>query len=83
MGQLLYNWLNDRAAGVMLHVSSLPSDTGIDLGEGAALQFPRFWSVHGNLSFRSNWIWRFSLPCFSAFARILISSIYSHFSKKA
>ncbi|MEC8330527.1 MAG: 4-alpha-glucanotransferase, partial [Verrucomicrobiota bacterium] len=32
----LYNWLNDRAAGVMLHISSLPSDTGIgNLGAGA------------------------------------------------
>ena len=37
MSQLpLYNWLNNRAAGVMLHVSSLPSDTGIgNLGAGA------------------------------------------------
>ena len=37
MSQLpLYNWLNERAAGVMLHVSSLPSDTGIgNLGAGA------------------------------------------------
>ena len=37
MSQLpLFNWLNERAAGVMLHVSSLPSDTGIgNLGAGA------------------------------------------------
>ena len=37
MGQLpLYNWLNNRAAGVMLHVSSLPSDTGVgNLGADA------------------------------------------------
>ena len=25
----LYNWLNERTSGVLLHVSSLPSDTGI------------------------------------------------------
>lgn len=32
----LYNWLNERSAGVMLHISSLPSDTGIgNLGAGA------------------------------------------------
>ncbi len=32
----LYNWLNERTAGVLLHVSSLPSDTGIgNLGDGA------------------------------------------------
>ena len=32
----LYNWLKERAAGVMLHISSLPSDTGIgNLGAGA------------------------------------------------
>ena len=37
MSQLpLYNWLKERAAGVMLHISSLPSDTGIgNLGAGA------------------------------------------------
>ena len=34
--QPLYNWLNERTAGVMLHVSSLPSDVGIgNFGEGA------------------------------------------------
>lgn len=32
----LYNWLQERTAGVLLHVSSLPSDTGIgNLGSGA------------------------------------------------
>lgn len=32
----LYNWLNERTAGVLLHVSSLPSETGIgNLGDGA------------------------------------------------
>lgn len=32
----LYNWLDDRMAGVLLHVSSLPSETGIgNLGAGA------------------------------------------------
>lgn len=32
----LYNWLTERTAGVLLHVSSLPSDTGIgNLGKGA------------------------------------------------
>lgn len=32
----LYNWLNERTAGVLLHVSSLPSDTGIgNMGHGA------------------------------------------------
>lgn len=32
----LYNWLQERMAGVLLHVSSLPSDTGIgNLGSGA------------------------------------------------
>lgn len=34
--QPLYNWLEERTAGVMLHVSSLPSDTGIgNFGTGA------------------------------------------------
>ncbi len=34
--QPLYSWLKERTAGVMLHVSSLPSDTGIgNFGEGA------------------------------------------------
>lgn len=32
----LYNWLNERTSGVLLHVSSLPSDTGIgNLGASA------------------------------------------------
>ena len=32
----LYNWLNERTAGALLHISSLPSDTGIgNLGDGA------------------------------------------------
>ncbi len=32
----LYDWLNQRGAGVLLHVSSLPSETGIgNLGSGA------------------------------------------------
>ena len=32
----LYNWLNERMAGVLLHVSSLPSDVGIgNFGTGA------------------------------------------------
>lgn len=32
----LYNWLNERMAGVLLHVSSLPSETGIgNFGSGA------------------------------------------------
>jgi 4-alpha-glucanotransferase len=32
----LYNWLNERTAGVLLHISSLPSNTGIgNLGAGA------------------------------------------------
>jgi 4-alpha-glucanotransferase len=32
----LYNWLNERTAGVLLHVSSLPSETGIgNFGAGA------------------------------------------------
>jgi len=32
----LYNWLQERSAGVLLHVSSLPSDTGIgNLGSHA------------------------------------------------
>lgn len=32
----LYNWLNHRSAGVLLHLSSLPSDTGIgNLGAAA------------------------------------------------
>ncbi|MGZ0709503.1 4-alpha-glucanotransferase [Coraliomargarita sp. W4R53] len=32
----LYNWLNERTAGVLLHVSSLPSTTGIgNFGAGA------------------------------------------------
>lgn len=34
--QPLYNWLNERTAGVLLHISSLPSGTGIgNLGAGA------------------------------------------------
>ena len=32
----LYNWLNERTSGVLLHLSSLPSDTGIgNLGSAA------------------------------------------------
>jgi 4-alpha-glucanotransferase len=32
----LFNWLEERTAGVLLHISSLPSDTGIgNLGPGA------------------------------------------------
>ncbi|MDQ8193822.1 4-alpha-glucanotransferase [Coraliomargarita sp. SDUM461004] len=32
----LYNWLTERTAGALLHISSLPSDTGIgNLGVGA------------------------------------------------
>ncbi|MGJ8652998.1 MAG: 4-alpha-glucanotransferase [Opitutaceae bacterium] len=34
--QPLYNWLNDRTAGALLHFSSLPSNTGIgNMGTGA------------------------------------------------
>jgi 4-alpha-glucanotransferase len=32
----LYNWLTERSSGILLHVSSLPSDTGIgNFGSGA------------------------------------------------
>lgn len=43
----LYHWLNERTAGVLLHVSSLPSDTGIgNLGAGA-YRFVDFLNASG------------------------------------
>ena len=36
MTEPLYNWLNKRSSGVLLHLSSLPSNTGIgNLGASA------------------------------------------------
>lgn len=41
MPKPLFNWLNERTAGVLLHVSSLPSETGIG-NFGAAYRFIDF-----------------------------------------
>jgi len=38
----LFNWLNERMAGVLLHVSSLPSDTGIGNFGTAAYRYIDF-----------------------------------------
>ena len=43
----LYNWLDTRTSGILLHISSLPSDTGIgNLGQGA-YQFLDFMAATG------------------------------------
>ena len=43
----LYDWLNERAAGVLLHPTSLPSETGIgNFGKGA-YQFIDFLAASG------------------------------------
>ncbi|HAV13338.1 MAG TPA: 4-alpha-glucanotransferase, partial [Opitutae bacterium] len=43
----LYNWLNERSAGALVHLSSLPSDTGIgNLGAGA-YRYVDFMNVSG------------------------------------
>ncbi len=47
MSEPLFNWLNERSAGVLLHISSLPSDTGIgNLGK-TAYQFIDFMEAAG------------------------------------
>ena len=38
----LYNWLNTRSSGILLHVSSLPSDTGIGNFGAAAYRYIDF-----------------------------------------
>ena len=69
----LFNWLNERTAGVLLHISSLPSDTGIGNFGAAAYRFIDFLKSAG-LS-----IWQICplgptgygdspYQCFSAFA---------------
>ena len=45
--QPLYNWLNERTAGVLVHVSSLPSETGIGNFGSAARRFVDFLSDSG------------------------------------
>ena len=48
MSQLpLYNWLSERAAGVLLHLSSLPSDTGIGNLGAVAYRFIDFLNASG------------------------------------
>lgn len=69
----LFNWLNHRAAGVLLHATSLPSNQGIGVLDGAATEFldfladagVRYWQVcplgptgYGDSPYQ----------CFSAFA---------------
>ncbi|MGK0310384.1 MAG: 4-alpha-glucanotransferase, partial [Lentimonas sp.] len=69
----LFNWLDERTAGVLLHVSSLPSETGIGNFGTAAYRFIDFLGTAG-LS-----IWQICplgptgygdspYQCFSAFA---------------
>lgn len=43
----LYNWLNDRTAGILMHVSSLPSDTGIGNLGSAAYRYIDFMESAG------------------------------------
>ena len=43
----LFNWLNKRSAGVLLHLSSLPSDTGIGNFGISAYRFIDFLSISG------------------------------------
>ncbi|MGC6423437.1 MAG: 4-alpha-glucanotransferase [Lentimonas sp.] len=43
----LYNWLNERTAGVLLHFSSLPSVTGIGNMGDAAYRYIDFLSASG------------------------------------
>lgn len=73
MTKPLFNWLNERTAGVLLHVSSLPSETGIGNFGAAAYRFVDFLEAAG-LS-----IWQMCplgptgygdspYQCFSAFA---------------
>ncbi len=45
--QPLYNWLNERTAGVLLHVSSLPSDTGIGNFGASAFRYIDFLNASG------------------------------------
>ncbi|MEM1221761.1 MAG: 4-alpha-glucanotransferase [Verrucomicrobiota bacterium] len=42
-----YNWLSERSAGVLLHLSSLPSDFGIGNLGGSAFRFVDFLSRSG------------------------------------
>ncbi|ADE53717.1 4-alpha-glucanotransferase [Coraliomargarita akajimensis] len=69
----LYNWLQDRSAGVLLHISSLPSSTGIGNFGTGAYRFVDFMQSSG---FR---VWQICplgptgfgdspYQCFSAFA---------------
>ncbi|MEO0509590.1 MAG: 4-alpha-glucanotransferase [Verrucomicrobiota bacterium] len=41
-GEPLYDWLDKRASGVLLHISSLPSDTGVGNFGAAAYRFVNF-----------------------------------------
>ena len=43
----LFNWLDERSAGVLLHISSLPSDTGIGNLGSSAYRFIDFLSNAG------------------------------------
>lgn len=43
----LYDWLNERQAGVLLHLSSLPSATGIGNFGSGAYQFVDFLKISG------------------------------------
>ncbi|CAA6689787.1 MULTISPECIES: 4-alpha-glucanotransferase [unclassified Lentimonas] len=43
----LYNWLNTRSSGILLHVSSLPSDTGIGNFGAAAYRYIDFMESAG------------------------------------
>lgn len=45
--QPLYNWLNQRAAGVLLHLSALPSASGIGNFGAGARRFVDFLSASG------------------------------------
>ena len=45
--QPLYNWLNQRAAGTLLHISSLPSGTGIGNFGAGAYRFVDFLKASG------------------------------------
>ena len=47
MSKPLFNWLSERTAGVLLHISSLPSETGIGNFGAGAYRFIDFLEASG------------------------------------
>jgi 4-alpha-glucanotransferase len=46
-GDLLFNWLSSRSAGVLLHPTSLPGSQGVGTLDGAAVRFLDFLQAAG------------------------------------